>query len=607
MTVTTAELPRSVAGDDAGAAAAPTRRGGARRTDWLWGAGAALIALVVAAIDLELWRADLSVPFRLGGDADFYLMVTDGLLKHGWHLVNPELGAPGSQALYDLPHGADNLQFLLIKLIGTLTGNSAARAVNLYYLATFPLAAGIAFGVLRALKVTREPALVFAVLYALLPYHFERGTTHLLLSGYYMVPVGVLLVLSAVGDDPPFTQDGSWRPRLSKRSILPLLGCAAIASTGAYYAVFTLVLLVGVALADFAIRRRARTLTAAGVTAGAIVLVLALNLAPTLAYWIANGANADVARRTPQETELYGLRISELVVPRADHRIGPLGSIEREIRQFKEPSEGGMPLGAVGAIGFLGLVGAAVAFVAGNHHPRDRTLSATGRRLATANLVAVLVATIGGFSIILSALSLRDIRAWNRISVVIGFLALAAVAIVWDRVARPRLGAVLAAVLVGAIGVVGVLDQTSSADAPDYSATQKTWASDARFTEALDRALPAGAEVFQVPYIAFPETAPVAAAGAYDDTRLSLHTDDIRWSYGAMTGRDVTWQPAVAAEDAPQMVQDLRRRGFDGIVVDRAAFTDADAAAARVGRLAATAGAPAVTSPDGRWVFIRLP
>ena len=360
----TAESPPAKPDDAPGGPA----RTSARRTDWLVGAAAAAVALVIALIDLKIWNADLSVPFRLGGDADFYLMVTTSMLRHGWHLTNPDLGAPFGSTLYDLPQGADNLQYLLIKIIGTITGGDAARAVNLYFLATFPLAAAFAYAVLRSLRITRVPAAVFAVLYALLPYHFERGTTHLLLSGYYLVPVGIWLILRTLADDAPFSRDGTWKPRFTQQSILPIVACAAIASTGAYYAMFTLVLLVPVALADFAVRRRVRTLTAATVTAIFVGGVFLINVAPTVVYAIANGQNTAVAQRTPQETELYGLRIAELVVPRADHRIGPLGYFERQISEFPQRSEAGMPLGLIGAIGFLFLVALAVILVLGRRH-----------------------------------------------------------------------------------------------------------------------------------------------------------------------------------------------------------------------------------------------
>ena len=70
-------------------------------------------------------------------------------------------------------------------------------------------------------------------------------------------------------------------------------------------------------------------------------------------------------------------------------------------------------------------------------HPAGRTLRYSGMLL----LVVVLTATISGFAFFLSAAGMRDIRAWNRSVVVVGFLALLAIATVaetWARRADPE-------------------------------------------------------------------------------------------------------------------------------------------------------------------------
>jgi hypothetical protein len=73
---------------------------------------------------LRLWRADLRAPFLYDGDALFNLMVTKGVLKHGWWLENPDLGAPLGQKPYDFPVLAgDSLHLALIKLLGVFSSD----------------------------------------------------------------------------------------------------------------------------------------------------------------------------------------------------------------------------------------------------------------------------------------------------------------------------------------------------------------------------------------------------------------------------------------------------------------------------------------------------
>lgn len=568
------------------------------------------IATAIALVILRVWNGSFSVPWRLGGDADFYLMITDAIVKHGWYLTNPKLAAPYGQDLYDLPHGLDNLQFVIIKVIGWLTGGNVVATVNVYFVLTFTLIAGAMFTCLRVIGATRVTAIVVGVLYALMPYHFVRGTNHLLLSGYYMVPFGILLALLVVGANPPFTRvDSGWLPRLGDKSWLVVLACVGVASTGAYYAIFTVVLLVCVTVAVFIARRERRIVVSAATMVAIIGVTMALNLAPTFVYWMANGTNAEVAQRTPQEAENNGLRISELITPRESHRVAALRVFDEQIDEFKNRSEDGMPLGAVGSIGFLGLIVGAVVVLAtrSRKEPSDPELAATLRHLSTLNLVACLVATMGGFSLLLAAAGLREIRAWNRISIVIGALALMAFALVWDRVVRRRVPTVIAVTLVIAIGAFGVWDQTSGSDAPAHAGNAQLWNGTTKFVRQIETEVGAGAMIFQAPYVAFPESKGVFNLGSYDGARLSLLSDNLRWSFGAVVGRQDEWAKNVAALPPAAQLDELEDRGFAGVVVDRYGYADEIGADEYIHELSRLTGSDIINSPNNRYAFIAAP
>src|SRR5438477_491865 len=135
---------------------------------------------------------------------------------------------------------------------------------------------------LRALVVAGAVAL----LYTFLPYHFFRNETHLQLSMYFMVPFAVLIALGLLSDDPPLTRrtdDGGWRfAWRSRRTWLVLLAVALLASGGAYYFAFAMLL--------FTVAAGARALTGGGwrpVVAGAVLIgvgvgVFALNVSPSI-------------------------------------------------------------------------------------------------------------------------------------------------------------------------------------------------------------------------------------------------------------------------------------------------------------------------------------
>ena len=183
-----------------------------------------------------------------------------------------------------------------------------------------------------------------------------------------------------------------------------------------------------------------------------------------------------------------------------------------------------------------------------------------------------------------------DVRAWNRISVVIAFLSLLAAALLLDSLvtalAGRRRGAHVGGVLLAGVLVFGVYDQTSDAYIPAYAATARQWHSDSVFVAAIEARLPLGASVFQLPYVPFPEGYPQTPVGGplatyatkYELLRGYLHSSTLRWSYGAMKGRSADWAAQLAGQPLSLVTAAAAAGGFDGVWVDPAAFDLAQAA-----------------------------
>ena len=78
--------------------------------------------MVIACVFLQIWRADLRLPFYYEGDAAFYAMSIKGSVENGWYWQNPALGAPGTQELYDFP-AFDNAVVIFMLLLSFFTHN----------------------------------------------------------------------------------------------------------------------------------------------------------------------------------------------------------------------------------------------------------------------------------------------------------------------------------------------------------------------------------------------------------------------------------------------------------------------------------------------------
>jgi phosphoglycerol transferase len=378
---------------------------------------------------------------------------------------------------------------------------------------------------------------------------------------------------------------------------------ALIGASSGYYATFTLVLLGLAALVQAAHDRRLAPLVSAVLPAAVIAVVLVANLVPALVYAHDHGGGA-IGHRQPYEAETYGLKLTQLVMPVEGHRLEPLARLKD--RSLKGPvhDELGMSLGAVGAIGFVVLVGLALGALAGVRPPA----SALRRRLSMLTVLAVLVATVSGVSYLLALFGLTTIRVWERIVVFISLFSLCAMATLADdlraRWRGRRWGAPAVAAALAVVTVIGVLDQTTNADIPDYPARRREFASDAAFVHALERRLPPRAMVFQLPYMPFPDSPNVGDVFSFDLFRLYLHSTTLRWSYGGAEGREAEWQPRWLAQPQERQLEGLTAVGFQGLTLDRRAWGD-HGAATEAG-IAATLGEAPYASPDGTMSFFDL-
>ncbi len=551
------------------------------------------VALV--ALHLRLWRATWSVPWVADGDATFYLMVVRALGDGRGYLVNDQLGFPFGQRLHDLPQGVDHANWLVLRVLAALT-ESPGSAVNAFYVLSFATVAAVAHVAFRLMGVRRATAAVGALLYAVAPFHFARNEVHLLLGSYALVPVAVLLVLGVLG----LEERPRWR---EARTAWACAAMAGLASTGAYYLAFTLLLLTLAGVTAAVVRRRWMPLGAAAVLVAVGAVVFALNVAPTLVELATGGANPGVAVRTPGETELYGLRISQLYSPRLDHRIGPLADLAAEARGDVVPSENGQQLGLVAAVGLSVVVVALLLAAAGAR------VAALERRLGLIAVASVLVASVSGFSYLISAVGIREIRSWNRISILLAFVGLLATLRLLERgltrlatrVGRPAGPVVLAGAVM--VGLLGWFDQTSPADVPAYAAAEARWSTDAAFFAAVRGRVGDGAALLFAPHLPFPEVPNRGGVGPYDGAIGYVHEPSLRWTWGFMRGRHPEWPCALAAAPPDEQARRARAVGLSGVVVDRRG----DRTPGEVEAPWRTAlGPPVLESADGRYALFDL-
>ena len=574
------------------------------------------VALGVAVPVCHYWNHDFTDPHCYAGDGTIVLCWAKGVLDNPWALENQFLGAPGKQEMYDFPISG-SIHFLAIKALGCIR-HDPFWVVNVYYLLSFPLAAVGFWALARSLGIQPWIALTFGVLFAFLPGHFWRGTAHLFLSTYFLLPLGIIpIVWLSRGVLKPSIRDPRWR--------WTMLIAAACGSDGAYFALFTTaVVALGAILASRERERPEDSTTPVAHASGSPrwltgVLVTALfagaffvNLAPVFIYHHLEGRNPSpdhVSVHDWSEGEHYGLKITSLVMPIPAHPVRMLREIRREYYE-KTPLRSEADAMALGAVGSFGMLVALFGLL------KPRLGTERGRLwylLGISIVVLILVTTISGFATLANLFHFRSLRSYNRSSFYIAIFGFAAAALLADTIYRrfecTRWKRVVILAGVALLLPAGLIDQAWHKKAPviqerlDF-ATKKRH--DQAFIEQLERSVPPGSMIFQLPHIsAFSQTEGRHLMYHYDHYRAYLHTRTLRWSYGAMHGRATDRQHEfLAKQPTAAMCELLSSLNFEGIYVDRLGY--ADSGKALEAELQPLLGAPVAVSENKRMAFYDL-
>ncbi|MBF0495317.1 MAG: sugar translocase [Deltaproteobacteria bacterium] len=442
---------------------------------------------------------------------------------------------------------------------------------------------------------------VGALLFSFLPFHFFRFG-HLPYTWYFVAPLFAWYSFKIFQSPTLFLTPNSTLRSISLHAIVLLL----LSSFGVYYAFFGILMLFSAGAAA-SIQQHSWKNFLVGLLSIIIVITgVGVNLAPNMIYHLKHGANPEVAQRTPGESEIYGLKIIQLLLPRPGHRSAELATISNDyINTAPLINENFVScLGLIGSIGFLVLLGAPL--VNAGRFQVDHRLY----RLSILTIVLLLFCTVGGFSALFAFFVTPQIRSWNRVSVFIGFTSIAAFAILADillkRISNQSRSMLLAFVVGTCVVAFGIWDQTASTDANHL--WKDEYISDRMFAHEIERSVPTGTAVYQLPYMIFPEgyTIHDMTGHGYGLARCYLYSSHLKWSFGCMKGREGDlFFKTLAQQPLSRQVEIIKRLGFGGIYIDRRAYQDHGAALeAELSKL--LGGSRFIVSTDGQLSFCRV-
>src|SRR5262249_37193033 len=114
--------------------------------------------------------------------------------------------------------------------------------------------------------------------------------------------------------------------------------------------------------------------------------------------------------------------------------------------------------------------------------------------------------------------------------------------------------------------------------------------------------VPAGTMVFQLPYEDFVYGFRRERMLPGDQMRPYLHSKTLRWSWGAMSGRNHNWTKVTADLPLDQLIERISFAGFGGLLIDRYGYKDSEIEQSVLSYL----GPASKFDLGGRWVFFDL-
>ena len=577
------------------------------KKDYIVAVGLAIFIWIIAASSLGFFNAGFDCMLVYdGGDSLSVTAQVKELLQENWVWNTNRMGAPYGHEALAYPSVCLHIpELLMMKFWGLFTDN-VALVINLQYLFTFSLCAAIAYFTLRKMGVGSLLAFLGGTIFSLNPYIYSRGISHFSLSACYFIPLSIYLCYYCYFYNDEVCQKNI----LIRKWINIIFMCLCIAINGiGYYPFFTCFLLGVTAVCIFfktnSIKQR---LLPVGMIL-TICVFMFIALIPSYIYKINAGID-NITSREVVELELYSLKISQLFMPIYTHGLS-------FVANFRDEYNGNMPLvnenvssylGVVACVGFI--IGILYLLGLGKNTERDEDILFFSKL----NMAAVITMSVGGFiSLINLSLHIYGLRGFNRISVYISFCCISIICILLQRYVFHSTDGRIVFYEVKIISIIlliifGIWEQTPQLtnSGEDLLENKKTWDDDEKFIKGIESQLSKGDMVYQMPYHIYPEGGTVNDMADYQLLKGFVHSDTLRWSYGAFSGTEGDeWNKKVSQLPIEERISAISSSGFKGIYIDGEAYTAQELEDLLL-ELERVLGESPIVSNDGKLFFFNL-
>ena len=502
------------------------------------------------------------------GDGLHQLFLAKTIEETGWITHTLRLGDDVTNALTDYPAWLmDNYGNLILKLYVMLNQN-IEMACSLTII-TFPFVTLlVSYCVFRNIGIKPLIASLSSLTYTLLPFWFFRSLDHYSLAELQSMPLTLLLCFWLYYDGQFFLlKKGFFK---YKKNILALLICVWLANSGiGYYQFYSCGFVFVAGIIKSLSERKLSCLARPMVISGIIGTLFFCNMMPAFWYNYQHGENKLMAVRSAVEADIYGSKISYMLLPQ-DGIIFPSEKITQRYEDYVKHAplhteNKSAYLGPIGVIGFFALFISLIGF---KNNCKDPLYW-----ISRLNLFAILFSTIGGFSILFSIFITPSLRSHNRISNYIACFCIFTVGWLFQKWIDKGDKFKLKSIITVIVFMVALYIQVPVHPIWDFKAAQQNYANDHRYIGSIEDMLPVGAKIYQMPYMRFPENGNIKEMRDYSHLLGYVHSNTLIWSYGGVYGRDADKKYRELSElPLEQQLEEVDNLGYSGIYIDTRAY-----------------------------------
>lgn len=514
------------------------------------------------------FQVGFSIPLSYSDDGLFVLVYIKLLLTGHWNLSSSDVGYPFGMNLSDFP-GSDfgNRAFFIFLSLFT---KDPVFAFNLYAYLSFPITACVAFFVSNKIGLKKINSVALSGLFAFSTFSLQRLILfgHLVYMFNFVVPIFYYLgYLIYKVDYQDLKASLSW-----KKIILFFLLLILLSSFGVYYAFFGCLVIITSGILGSVRFSNWRNFFISLIACLIVLIGFLINMIPTIINSIENGKNNDIAVRSAGETDIYGLRLTQMLLPHSEHRLKFFRDVNKKYSEtFTYINEN-----KVSAIGLLGGCGFLLSMMLVLFYSESIYLKTHIRYFSVVGIVLFIYGTVGGLGSFFSFAIVPIFRGLNRISIFVSFSSL----IVFFQVLESFIfNKIKNNFCIGALTflafVFGIFDQTFKIQNHYTIKNKEIYFNDNAFVKKIEKLIGPEGAVFQFPYMAFPEVPPAHQVETYGLARGYINSISLKWNYGAIKGRlpDAIYK-VLLEQSVSKQLELIKGLGFDGIYIDRRGFID---------------------------------